>query len=168
MAATTAYCKPTANREALPAKFAALLLMVLGTCFVPDDPLFSSVYLIVARIGGAVFVIVQQAIIRDVAFNWNESWVDSSDRAETEELKKRCLGAILASCVFLFASTFVGIGFLFTYYGAGCTEYEIFISLTLLFSIGSTAVQLTMSEEGSLLSSAIIACYGTYLCFAAG
>ena len=54
---------------------------------------------------------------------------------------------------------------MFIYFN-GCGTNEAFISLTLIFSILLTAAQLR-SAEGSLLSSAVVVSYGTYLCYTA-
>ena len=161
-----AFCKPTANREAWPAKFVLFLFLVLGTCFIPNTPLFSPIYLNIARIGAVIFVVIQQIIILDLAFNWNDSWVEKSNQAETEQDSKRWLAAILVSCLLLFTLSIVGIALLFWKF-TGCPTNTVFIVLTLLFSVFVTALQLFGSDEGSLLSSAVICAYGTYLCYTA-
>lgn len=165
LAAVASYCKPTANREAWPAKYILFVFLAVAMCFLPNDPLFSSIYRNIARVGGVVFVIIQQVIILDIAYNWNESWIEKSNQAESEEIQKRWLGAILASCGLLFAIMLTGIGLLFGFYG-GCAINNAFISITVVLSIVLTALQLT-GEEGSLLSSAVIVTYGAYLCFTA-
>ena len=166
LAGLAACCKPTANREAWPAKYILFLFLVLATCFIPNAPLFSEIYLNIARIGGVFFVVIQQVIILDLAYNWNESWVEKSNSAETEQDGKRWLAAILVSCAMLFTTTLVGIGLLFWGFG-GCASNEAFIAITLILSIVLTLLQLFASDEGSLLSSAVICVYGTYLCYTA-
>lgn len=169
LAAIAACCKPTANREAWPAKYILFLFLVLATCFIPNDPLFSPIFLNVARIGGAIFVIVQQVIILDLAYNWNESWVEKSNKAVAENSEKegkQWLAAILASCVLLFVISIVGIALLFWAF-TGCSTNNAFIIVTLILSILVTMLQLFASDEGSLLSSAVICAYGTYLCYTA-
>lgn len=49
LAAIAARCKPTANREAWPAKIVLFLFGVLAMVFVPNSPLFDSIYLNIAR-----------------------------------------------------------------------------------------------------------------------
>lgn len=49
LAAVAAALKPTFNREAWPAKIILFLFAVLGTCFIPNDPLFSAIYLNIGR-----------------------------------------------------------------------------------------------------------------------
>lgn len=48
LAAVAAYCKPTANREAWPAKFVLYFVLVAATVVIPSDPTFSSVYFYIA------------------------------------------------------------------------------------------------------------------------
>jgi serine incorporator 1/3 len=168
LAAIAVAFKPTANREAWPAKFILFLFIVLGTCFIPNDPLFSGVYLQVARVGGVLFMLAQQVIILDLAFNWNDSWVEKSNAAESEEAGsgKKWLTAILASCVLLFTVSLAGIVLMFVYF-SGCGTNEAFISITLGMSIIVTVAQLS-GHEGSLLSSGVIVGYSVFLCYTAG
>jgi len=161
-----ALCKPTANRDAWPAKYALYCLLCAGTCFIPNDPIFMPIYLWVARIGSVFFVLLQQIILVDVAYNWNESWIEKADKAEIDEgtgKGKKWLGAILFSCFVLYAGSLVAIILLYVHFG-GCQSNDAFISITLVGSIIATIVQLTMSETGSLLTSASMTAYVTYLC----
>jgi serine incorporator 1/3 len=168
LAAIAAACKPTANREAWPAKFVLFLFMVLVTCFIPNDPIFSGIYLQIARIGGFLFILAQQVVILDLAFNWNDSWVEKSNAAELEEVGsgKKWLAAILVSCFVLFTLSLVGIGLMFAYFN-GCGTNEAFIAITLVMGIAVTAAQMS-GEESSLLGSGVIVAYTTNLCYNAG
>ncbi|KAL7455695.1 hypothetical protein ACHAWC_007229 [Mediolabrus comicus] len=164
-----AICKPTANRDAWPAKYALYCLFSAGFCFIPNDPLFTPIYLWVARIGSICFILLQQIILVDIAYNWNESWLEKADKAEIDQgtgKGKQWLGAILFSCFILFSLSLAGIIILFVYFG-GCPTNDAFISITLVGSIICTVVQLTISETGSLLTSAAMTAYNIYLCGAA-
>jgi hypothetical protein len=165
LAAMASYCKPTANREAWPAKYILFLFLTLATCFIPNDPLFSDVFLNIARIGGILFVIVQQIIILDLAYNWNDSWVEKSNAADTDATQKRWLGAILASCALLLVVSITGVALMFIFF-AGCATNEAFIAITIVMTILLLVLQLS-GDEGSLLSSCVIGAYGTYLCYTA-
>lgn len=112
-----------------------------------------------------MFIFVQQFIILDVAYNWNDKWVDNANKAESEQIKNKWLGAILFSCIVLFAVSIVSIVLLFVYY-TGCTTNNTFISLTLVFCILLTMTQLS-GEEGNLLSSACISAWSIFLCYSA-
>ena len=165
LAAVAVACKRTANREAWPAKYVLYLFLVLGFCFVPNDPLFLAVYLNIARIGGILFILFQQVVFVDLAHNWNDGWVEKSDQAESEEpgTGRKWLMAILVSAAFLFVVSIVGWGLLFRFFG-GCGTNLAFISVTILLVLITTVAQL-WGGEGSLLSSSLIAAYATMLCY---
>lgn len=62
--------KPTFNREVWPAKYVLYLFLCGVTLLIPNEPVFSDIYLNVARAGGAIFIILQQIIIVDLAYGW--------------------------------------------------------------------------------------------------
>lgn len=165
LAAITVYCKPSFNREVWPAKYLLFIVLCTITIFIPNDPLFADIYLNIARIGGAMFIILQQVIFLDMAYNWNDSWVERSNQAEAEEAGsgKKWLVAIVVACAILFLGSLTVIGLMFHFFG-GCAINNAFVAVTLLLCILVTVAQLT-GEEGSLLSSAITCAYATYLCF---
>ena len=168
LAAIGVACKRSANREAWPAKYTLFLFMVLGTCFIPNDPIFSKIFLNIARVGAVFFILAQQVVLVDLAHNWNDSWVGKSNAAEAEEMGsgKKWLGAILASAATLFLAAIIGIGLLFHFF-SGCSVNNAFISVTLMLCIAITGAQLS-GEEGSLLASSIVSAYATSLCYSAG
>ena len=167
LATVAVACKRSANREAWPAKYALFLFLVAGMCFVPNEPLFMSVYLNIARVFSVLFILFQQIVFVDIAHNWNDGWVDKSNKAETEEIGsgKKWLTAILVSAAFLFLTSVVGWGLLFYFFG-GCGTNVAFISLTVILSVLVTVAQLT-GNQGSLLASSLIAAYATMLCYSA-
>ena len=168
LAGITVVCKPSFNREAWPAKYVLFIFLVLAMCFIPNNPLFGKIYLNIARIGGIIFIFFQKIVIIDLAFNWNDSWVGKADAAEAEKTGsgKKWLAAILISALIGFIVSIIGWGLLFHYFG-GCSSNTAFIALTVVFCILITAAQLS-GEEGSLLSSAVICLYATFLCYNAG
>ena len=168
LAAMGVCCKRTANREAWPAKYVLFLFLVLGTCFIPNDPLFLSAYMNIARIGGMLFILIQQIIFVDLAHNWNDSWVEKANTADAEERGsgKKWLIAILVGAAALLISSIIGWVLLFYFFGR-CSTNTAFITVTVVFSVLVLAAQLS-GEEGSLLSSAIITIYSTSLCYSAG
>jgi len=129
----------------------------------------SPFYMQLSRACAAIFVIIQQVIFIDIGYNWNESWVTKSNHAEAEETGsgRKWLAAILASCGLLFAASLTLIGFMFGYFaGDGCTANKWFISVTLILNILVLIIQLS-GEVASLLTSAVIGAYGSYLCYSA-
>mmetsp|Transcript_1098 Transcript_1098/g.1967 ORF Transcript_1098/g.1967 Transcript_1098/m.1967 type:complete len:521 (-) Transcript_1098:138-1700(-) len=169
LAAIAAFCKPTANRQAWPAKFVLFFLLVAGTLFIPNEPLFSPILMNIFRVGGFIFVVFNQLIILDIAFNVNEHFVEKADKAELDEgpgTGKKWLGAILFSCAFLILASLVSIGVMYHYFGS-CSDNNAFITITLVLGIGLTAVQLLSGEEASLFTSSCIFAYSTYLLYTA-
>mmetsp|Transcript_17577 Transcript_17577/g.40340 ORF Transcript_17577/g.40340 Transcript_17577/m.40340 type:complete len:467 (-) Transcript_17577:892-2292(-) len=167
LAAIAVACKRTANREAWPAKYTLFFFLVLGMCFVPNEPLFTNIYLNVARVGAVFFILFQQLIFVDIAYNWNDGWVGRSNKAESEESGsgKKWLVAIVVSAAFLLLASIVGWGLLFHFFG-GCGKNVAFIASTVVLSLLIIWAQLT-GNEGSLLSSSLITAYATMLCYSA-
>jgi len=161
-----AKCRPTSNREAWPAKYVLFLFLCVGTIFIPNDPIFIPIFLWVARVGSVLFILLQQVILVDIAYNWNLSWLDKSDQAELDEgpgKGKKWLSAILVSCGILYIASLAGIIIMYIHFG-GCATNDAFISITLVMSCLCTLIQLTISQTGSLLTSACLTLYVTYLC----
>ena len=158
----------TANRVAWPAKYVLFLFLAAGTCFIPNQPLFSEIFLNVARAGSVLFIILEQIIFIDLAHNWNEGWIIKHNEAEAEEVGsgQKWLKAIIATAIFLFVASIVGWGLLFHFYG-GCPSNVAFVSITIILCVIMTIVQLS-GEEGSFLASSIITAYTTSLCYTAG
>jgi hypothetical protein len=167
LAAIAVCINRTANRLAWPAKYILFIFLCCGMFFVPNEPLFSPVYLNIARVGAVLFVIIQQVIFVDLAHNWNDGWVEKGNKAEAEEAGSgnKWFGAILFSAAFLFVGSITAWGLLFHFYG-GCQLNTIFIAVTLVLCLLITGTQLS-GEEGSLLASAIITAYATSLCYTA-
>jgi len=165
LAAVAVAVKRTANREAWPAKYTLFVFLVAAMCFVPNEPLFSDVYLNIGRIGAVLYILFEQIVMVDIAHNWNDGWVERSNKAESEEAGsgKKWLTAIVVSCIILFLASIVGWVLLFYFFG-GCGTNIAFILMTIILSIVVTAAQLT-GEEGSLLASSLITAYATMLCY---
>ena len=167
---------PTLNREAWPAKYSLFGLLLLVTLFVPNGPLFTGVYLWTARIGAAIFVVLQQVILIDVAYNWNDDWVERANESDRLSFGSGSgwLHSIVGVCVAMYMSSLGGIVYLYRNYcghegddggEGGCAGNTWVITLTLLGIVGVTALQLLGTSEGSLLTSGVISLYAVYLCF---
>ena len=143
------------------------LLGVAGTVFIPNEVFNDTGYLQAARVGGCLFIFVQQIILIDMAYEWNDNWVSKADEADHEEYGsgKTWLNRILMVCAFLYGMTFTGIGLLFTYFD-GCSSNEAFMSVTVVGIVFITVAQL-LGSEGSLLTSSCISAYAVWLCFMA-
>lgn len=140
---------------------------VFGTIFVPNEVFNDTGYLQVARIGGCLFIFLQQIILIDMAYEWNDNWVAKADACEREEYGsgRKWLVRIILACIVLYTIAFVSLGFMFDEF-SGCASNETFMSLTVIGIVIITVLQLS-GEEGSLLTSACIALYAVWLCFMA-
>lgn len=167
-AALVSSVKRTANRIGWGPKYMLFIVGCFFTIFIDNDPLFNDVYLNLARIGASLFIVLQNVILIDMAYNWNDAWVINADTAERENgvgAGNKWLTAILGVAVFMFCFSITSIGLMYHYYG-GCDVNEAFISITLIMIVTITGVQLS-GEDGSLLTSAVISGYAAYLAFTA-
>ncbi|KAL7576642.1 hypothetical protein ACA910_005578 [Epithemia clementina (nom. ined.)] len=167
VAAIAVACKPTFNREVWPAKYVIFFFLCGFSILITNEPLFSDVYLNIARIGGVFFICLQQIIIIDMAYSWNDSWVERSNQADAEEpgTGRRWLAAILASVFAMFALAIGGIIVLFTQF-TGCESNDAFIIVTLIMMVLITVTQMC-GEEGNLLASSAVSLWAVFLCYTA-
>lgn len=112
-----------------------------------------------------VSIVVCTVILIDIAYDWNEDWVERADQEDriTYGSGSSWLHAIVATCVFFYLAAMTGIGLLYSHF-SGCSENTWIITLTLLGILAFTAIQLSGSE-GSLLTSSIISVYTVYLAY---
>lgn len=155
---------PSINREVWPAKIGMYFIGLTISMFLPN-PLFTGFYLLLLRLCAMVFVVIQQVILIDMAYNWNESWVERSNYCESLEWGsgKKWLRAIVATAVLMYIASFIGIYFLYKVF-TGCGGNTAVITLTLVGILIISGVQLT-STEGSLLTTSVISAYMTYLAY---
>jgi len=165
-AAAASYLRPSLNREAWPAKYCVYLLLVLGSVFV-SNRWFLGAFVPLARVGAMAFIVVQQIILIDLAYNWNDSWVGKADAADRVAWGSgaRWLRATIGVCASFYSLALLGVGLLFHYF-RGCGGNTAIVTLSLLMIIALTAVQLS-GVEGSLLTSSVISLYVVYLGYSA-
>jgi hypothetical protein len=156
---------PALNREAWLAKYTVFLFGIFFTMLIPNAPLFIGVFLWFARFGATIFVVLQQVILIDVAYNWNEDWVEKSNECDRLSYGsgQKWLRAIVATCVGMYSLAIIGISLLYRFFD-GCSENTAVITLTLIGIVAMTAIQLS-GNEGSLLTSSVMSVYATYLAF---
>jgi len=71
--------QPSLNRQVWPAKYAMVFFAIALSVFLHSAPLFTGFFLWSARLGAMIFCFLQQLILIDVAYNWNEDWVDRAE-----------------------------------------------------------------------------------------
>lgn len=156
---------PSLNKEAWPAKYALYFFGILVTMFMGSSPFFTGFFLWVARFGAAAFIVLQQVILIDVAYNWNDDWVERANEADRLSYGSGSgwLQGIVALCVFFYSAAIIGVGFLYATFDE-CAGNTWVITLSWLAIVGMTILQLSGSD-GSLLTSSVISIYVVYLAF---
>lgn len=94
--------------------------------------MYTGVYLWSARLGATIFVFLQQIILIDVAYNWNEDWIDRADQADRliYGSGNAWLKLIIGTCATFYITTMTGTLLLYKYFGQ-CTYNTWMITLTL-------------------------------------
>lgn len=156
---------PAINREAWLSKYTVFFFGIFFTMLIPNAPLFIGFFLWFARLGATVFVLLQQVILIDIAYNWNEDWVEKSNECDRLSYGsgQKWLRAIVSACVGLYSLAIIGISLLYRHF-QGCPENIWVITLTLLGILAMTGIQLS-GHEGSLLTSGVMSLYAAYLAF---
>jgi hypothetical protein len=156
---------PSLNKEAWPAKYALYFFGLFISMFIDSSPFFTGFFLWVARFGAAAFIVLQQIILIDVAYNWNDDWVERANEADRLSYGSGSgwLQAIVGMCVAFYSTAIIGIGFLYSTFG-DCPGNTWVITLSLLAIVGMTVLQLS-GTDGSLLTSSVISVYTFYLCY---
>lgn len=150
-------------------KYLILIAAIVGAFFIPETSSFSSTWMVIGMMGGALFIIIQLILIVDFAHSWAENWVE---KAEESESKWYYFGLIFFTLL-NYTISFVAVVLLFVYYTAGdCGWQKFFISLNIilcvLLSVLSILPRIQESQPRSgLLQSSILTLYVFYLTWSA-
>eukprot|EP01038_Epipyxis_sp_PR26KG_P005153 gene5153-7173_t len=143
-------------------KICSLGAILLGFYFANSSVFDVHGYAWLARILAFFYVILQQIILLDFAYIWNEKWLEY---AGDEKNSKWLFGLLFVSFI-LFAGSVAAIGVMFWQFKT-CSSTQTIISLTLILAVIAYIVQLFFSELGSILTSSIMMSYATYVCYSA-
>ena len=145
-----------------PIKFVCFTALVVGLFFASSEVFDSRGYAWFARFAGFIFIILQQIILIDFAYIWNEKWVNFA----TEVGRSFYLYVLVIISIGLYVISATSIAFMFIWFSkSNCPSNDIILSLTVIFSSFATIYSLFFTDRGSLLTSAIIVIYATYVCF---
>lgn len=145
-------------------KAAVFACVVIGFYFAKSEVFDLQGYAWFARITGFFYLILQQIILLDVAYSWNEKWVAYS--TEDGEKGQIWLVGLLFFSAVLFIGSFVFFGLMYWQFD-GCNDNTAIISITLCTAVVATLIQVFFTDEGSILISAIMTAYATYVCYSA-
>ena len=148
--------RPSCHNEAWCAKYSMYLLSVLASAVLVPNLIFDDLYLPLARLASAVFLVWQQLILIDLAYHWNDAWRDKNWHVP-----------IVACCVIFFGFSIASLFGMYHFYAHCSIDNQIFILLTFLLILIATAVQLLIPQTASLLTSSIVSCHATYLLYSA-
>lgn len=140
-------------------KFAGYIGILIGFFFTTSTDMLN--YAWFARFSAFLFLIYQQIILIDFAYNWNQHWVNKSEASENYSW----LYALLGTSFMLFSGSIVVIAFMFKYF-FGCSDNDAILIITVALCVISVLLQLFVSETGSVLVSSVVCAYATYLCYA--
>lgn len=138
---------------------------------ISDDIFGTSGYAWFARITGFFFLILEQIILIDLAYTWNEKWIEYSqeDNVDSEVIMKGnfwLCGIVWFSLIF-YAIAFACIGIMFWQFNNDCADSMVILSLTIALPVIASIIQLFFSETGSILTSSIMTLYTVYVCYSA-
>ena len=158
----------SSSRSWWPEKYLIYFILICFSIFLPNEPFFNGrgCYFIF-RAGSILFIVLQQIILIDIAYKWNEAWLDRANECDAIAWRSgiKWLRAIVTMCIILYSLCISGIIMLYHYFAkSGCGENKLIITLSCLGIIAVTGLQLYTCES-SLLSSAVISTYITYLAY---
>jgi hypothetical protein len=164
LSAVATKMQPSLNVQAWPAKYGAYLMLVAVSVVCSSAP-FATYYVWMARVGAAVFVLLQQVILIDLAYNWNEDWVDRADQADRLDYGagQSWFKLIVGTCAAFYVASLAGISLLYHVFD-DCPSNIWIITLSLFGIVLLTGIQLS-STEGSLLTSSVLSLYVVYLAY---
>ncbi len=136
---------------------------VIWFYYTPGHVFDDNGYAWLARILAFFYVILQQIILIDFAYNWNDSWVNKAE----EHGGNKWLIILLVTCFVLIGGSYSAIGVMFWQFGH-CDSAEVILSLTVVLPTLALIYQVFFVEKrASLLTSAIMMAYATYVCYSA-
>jgi len=121
-----------------------------------------------ARIGGFLYIMLQQVILLDFALSWNETWIAKSNAESgiTNNGMDRWKWAILSTGFGLFILSIVALSVMFKYFG-GCSANDTILALGITISVLGFVYQMLFTRIGSVLTSGVMSAYYAYICFSA-
>ena len=121
-----------------------------------------------ARVAGFFFLILQQIILLDLAYTYNERLVKWSEEDAEHGYGTAWLVLLIFISFILIGGSAAVIGILYWQFGNKiCSDTLAILSLTVGLCVIATILQVFVCDEGSMLTSAIIIAYSTYICYSA-
>lgn len=146
-------------------KFSFYVAMIIGFFWIDGSHFGTDGYAWYARIMAFIFIILQQTLLIDMAYTWNEKLTDYALKEKEEYGTNYWLILLFTLTIIFYAGTIIVIALLYLNFDQ-CDVSTLIISLTLVSIVILSVVQL-FSEYGSILVSSIISLYASYICYSA-
>lgn len=139
-------------------KFAVLIGTLVGSYLLPDQ--FYDGYSEAARFVAGAFLVLQILYLINFAIAWNSDWL-----REDKDWK----AGILFMAALFYILSLVALCLLYSYFGGtGCHLNQFLITLTLIFTLGFTAISISeVIKHGALLPSAVVTLYSYWVLYSA-
>ena len=123
-----------------------------------------------ARVGGFLYIMLQQVILLDFALTWNETWVDNSNKERSLIIGynrwDRWQIGIIGIGFGLLILSIIFLSIMLKVFG-GCTANDFILSMGIVITIVGLIIQLFYTKIGSVLTSGVMGAYYAYICFSA-
>lgn len=165
-------CAPRSHDFAWDLKYLLFFGLLVCYIFLPTEVFDNHGYVWPARVGAFLFLLLQQIILVDFAYQLNETlleWDNAESGSSSDEMCTRWKGLLLTLSIGTYLASITGIILMFVYF-TGCTDNNTFISIALVAIVCFTILQLADADGNSgnnLLTSAVVAGYVTYLTYVA-
>lgn len=140
--------------------------LLVTTLFMHNDQMES--YREAARYFSMLFLLMQILLLIDFGYTWNESWIAKGEASDNEGVCGWKLAILLSSATAYVTSIAMWVWLYMTFGHGGCPAQQALISVTWIGSLALTIVSCTkIAPHGTLLTSAVVTGYATYLCYSA-
>jgi hypothetical protein len=140
--------------------------LLVSTLFISNETLVG--YREAARYLSVLFLLMQILLLIDFGYTLNEKMIERDDASEYDGVCGWKM-AIIVLAGLMYLGCIVAWVLMYVYFGLPeCPAQQTLISLTLLGSLALTAISCSkIAPHGTLLTSAVVTSYATYLCFSA-
>jgi len=147
-------------------KMILLAGLLVSTLFISNE--FFVGYREAARYLSFVFLLLQILLLIDFAYTWNETWIGYGEASDNEGICGWKLAIVVASFV-MYAGSIGSWVLMFFYFGSSeCAVQQTIISLTLIACAILTVISCSrFAPHGTLLTSAAVTSYASFLCYSA-
>jgi len=145
---------------ALFLKFMLLIALIVGSFWIDND--FFDGYGEVARVGSCLWLIIQTLMLVAWADELNEGIMRRA-YGDSDEANKNVVGLLCGVCIILFGLEITGCALAIKWFaGDACHRNNTFVAISLIGTVVFYLLSMVITD-GSLLTSAVVCFYTTYL-----